>query len=45
MPEMMKAMPAVTEKVKAATAHLPPPPQEQGEEEEQEKTEAPEPTA
>ena len=29
MPEMMKEMPAIAEKLKAATAHLPPPPKDE----------------
>lgn len=43
VPDLMKAMPAIGEKVKQATAHLPPPPNEQ--EEEGEEAEAADPTA
>lgn len=36
MPEMMKEMPAITEKLKKATAHLPPPPTDEADEDEAE---------
>ena len=39
MPEMMKEMPAIGEKVKKATAHLPPPPKEEKPDEEEEDAE------
>jgi len=41
MPEMMKDMPAIAEKVKKATAHLPPPPKDEDEEAEDEAEEKP----